>query len=172
LVFNHTDTVLNLDSTSGNYLKIQGVTFTQQSVNELTVDDYFEKKSNFADPQFVSETLVDSPVDAKKYFTDIKLSRLSQGSKEFSIAATYIQSKDSANSMMDWLVRKIMKPRKSVGISVFGMPILQLGDIVKIDYLSSNGFNEVSDADQRFVVYNIEYTRSLQEVGMNVFLRR
>jgi len=170
LVFNHTDTVLNLDSTSGNYLKIQGVTFTQQSVNELTVDDYFEKKSNFADPQFVSETLVDSPVDAKKYFTDIKLSRLSQGSKEFSIAATYIQSKDSANSMMDWLVRKIMKPRKSVGISVFGMPILQLGDIVKIDYLSSNGFNEVSDADQRFVVYNIEYTRSLQEVGMNVFL--
>jgi hypothetical protein len=72
--------------------------------------------------------------------------------------------------MMDWLVRKIMKPRKSVGISVFGMPILQLGDIVKIDYLSSNGFNEVSDADQRFVVYNIEYTRSLQEVGMNVFL--
>jgi len=47
LVFNHTDTVLNLDSTSGNYLKIQGVTFTQQSVNELTVDDYFEKKSNF-----------------------------------------------------------------------------------------------------------------------------
>ena len=170
LVFNHTDTVLNLDSSSGNYLRIQGVTFTQQSVNELTVDDYFEKKANFADPQFVSETLVDSPVDAKKYFTDIKLNRLSQGSKEFSIQAPYIQSKDSANAMMDWLVRKIMKPRKSVGISVFGMPTLQLGDIVKIDYESSSGFSEISDPDQRFVVYNIEYTRSLEDVGMNVFL--
>jgi hypothetical protein len=46
LIFNATDTALSLDSASGNYLRIQGVTFTQESSNELTVDEYFEKYSN------------------------------------------------------------------------------------------------------------------------------
>jgi uncharacterized delta-60 repeat protein len=169
LVFNHTDTVLNLDSSSGNYLRILGVTFTQQSVNDLTVDDYLEKKANFADPQLIQEGVVESPVDAKKYYTDIKLSRLTQGNKEFTLDGPYIQSKDSASRMMKWLVEKIMKPRKSVGVSVFGLPILQLGDVVEFDYRTNN-FNQISEQGQRFVIYNIEYSRSLGEVSMNVYL--
>jgi hypothetical protein len=170
LVFNHTDAVLNLDSTSGNYLRIQGVTFTQQSQNELTVDDYFQKKSSFSDPVFIEVGVVDSPVDAKKDYADIKLSRLTQGQKDFAIEAPYIQSQDVANSLMKWLVEKIMKPRKSVGLEVFGLPILQLGDIVEIDYVSKNNFNEISPIGKRFVVYNMEYSRSFGEVQSRVFL--
>ena len=170
LVFNHTDTILNLDSASGNYLRILGVTFTQQSVNELTVDDYFERRTNFADPRFVEEGLVENPIDAKKYYTDIKLSRLTQGVKEFVIDAPYIQSKDSANRMMKWLVERIMKPRRSVGVRVFGLPTLQLGDIVTFDYESENEFDQVAEKDQRFVVYHIEYNRSLTEVGASIYL--
>jgi len=50
-VFNATDTALNLDETSGNYLRIQGITFTQQSSNTLTVDQYFNKNSVMSDPK-------------------------------------------------------------------------------------------------------------------------
>lgn len=170
LIFNHTDTVLNLDSTSGNYLRIQGVTFTQQSQNELTVDDYFQKKSSFSNPTFIEEGVVASPIDAKKDYVDIKLSRLTQGQKDFNIEAPYIQNQDTADSLMSWLVKKIMKPRKSVGIDLFGLPILQLGDIVEIDYMSSNEFNEIAPVGKRFVVYNMEYTRAFGEVQSRVFL--
>lgn len=170
LVFNHTDSVLNLDSTSGNYLRIQGVTFTQQSTDELTVDDYFQKRANFSDPVSVEESFVESPIDAKKYYTDIKLSRLTQGLREFTLDAPYIQTRDSASRMMDWLVKKIMKQRKSVGISVFGMPTIQLGDIIEIDYDSGTGFNNVDDRDKRFVVYNIEYSKSSGNLTSNIFL--
>jgi hypothetical protein len=170
LIFNHTDTVLDLDSASGNYLRIQGVTFTQQGVNELSVDKYFQKKSSFSDPQRVQEGLVESPVDAKKYFTDIKLSRITQGTKSFTLDAPYIQETGTAERMMEWLVQKIMKPRKSVGVSIFSMPTLQLGDIVEFDYVSDGNFQEVADSGQRFVVYSIDYKRALGRADMNVFL--
>ena len=170
LVFNHTDTVLNLDSSSGNYLRIQGVTFTQQSQKELTVDEYFKDRTNFADPRFVEEGVVESPVDEKKYYTGIKLSRMTEGIKEFALDSPYIQSQDSAERMMTWLVQKIMKPRKSVGVSVFGMPHLQLGDVIEFDYKSKTGFDEISKDSSRFVIYNIEYQRSAADVVTNIFL--
>jgi hypothetical protein len=47
---------------------------------------------------------------------------------------------------------------------------LQLGDIVEFDYESENGFDQISEAGNRFVVYHIEYNRSLEEIGMSVFL--
>ena len=43
LIFNSTDTALSLDESSGNYLRIQGITFTQQNENDFTVDEYFTK---------------------------------------------------------------------------------------------------------------------------------
>ena len=176
LIFNNTDSVLNLDSSSGNYLRIQGVTFTQQASNELTVDDYFQKRSNFADPEYVAEGVVESPVDAKKYYTDIKLSRLSQGTKQFVLDAPYIQSQDSANKMMKWIVEKVMKPRISAGIRIFGLPNVQLGDIVSIDYNASKnydsgeGFNEIADIEKRFVVYHIEYARSMAGLENTIYV--
>jgi len=170
LVFNHTDTVLNLDSSSGNYLRIQGVTFTQQSSNELTVDEYFQNRTNFSDPVYVEEGAVESPVEAKKYFTDIKLNRMTQGIKEFSLDAPYIQSRDSAERMMTWLVEKIMKPRKSVGVSVFGMPHIQLGDVLEVDYESEEGVDQLANKSKRFVVYNIEYVKSIGGINMDIFL--
>ncbi len=170
LVFNHTDTVLNLDSTSGNYLRIQGVTFTQQSTNEFTVDEFFQRRTNFADPVRIAPGVVLSPIDEKKDYTDIKLSRSTEGIKDFVIDSSYIQSRDAAERMMEWLVRKIMKPRKSVGVSVFGMPHLQLGDILEVDYQSEEGVDQIAPLQKRFVIYNIEYSRSVQEVTMDVYL--
>jgi esterase/lipase superfamily enzyme len=170
LVFNHTDTILNLDSSSGNYLRIQGVALTGQSENELTVDDFFDKKSSFSSPVFIEENIVDSPVDFKQNYIDIKLSRLTQGRKDFNIEAPYIQTQDSAFSLMEWLTDRIMKPKRSIGIDVFGMPILQLGDIVELDYKSKENFEELAPEGTRFVIYNIEYTRGFSNLAVRVFL--
>ena len=170
LIFNNTDTILNLDSTSGNYLRIQGVTFTQESQHELSVDEYFEKVSNFDQNIFNLETNVQAPLVSRKQFEDIKLSRLSQGQKSFTLESPYIQSQDAAEEMMGWFVKKIMKPRRSVGIDLFANPMIQLGDIVKIDFNSSNEFSEIASEDTRFVVYSIDYKRSSQGPEMKVYL--
>jgi len=170
LVFNNTDTALSLDSASGNYLRIQGVTFTQQSDNELSVDEYFDKIGNLSDPEIIGEFVVRSPEVAKEKYRDIKLSRLTQGKNSFSINAKYIQSQDTAESLMDWLSEKIMKPRKSVGVEVFGLPILQLGDIVQVEYKNENGIEEISPEGSRFVVYYMDYDRKEDGPTMNVYL--
>jgi hypothetical protein len=170
LIFNNTDTALLLDSTSGNYLRIQGVTFTQESQHELTVDDYFEKVSNFTENVFTSDANIQTPLAIKKQFDDIKLSRLTQGQKSFSLDAAYLQTQDAAENMMEWFSTKIMKPRRSVGVDIFCNPMIQLGDIVEVNYVNENGFNEISSDSSRFVVYSIDYSRSSEGPSMTIFL--
>jgi hypothetical protein len=56
MIFNATDKALVLDDTSGNYLRIQGITFTQDTTHELTVDEYFnkiEKTENEKDIKYI-----------------------------------------------------------------------------------------------------------------------
>ena len=169
LVFNSTDTALSLDETSGNYLRVQGITFTQQSDNDLTVDEYFSKNSNLADPQFVGGTLVSYPNKIAKDYEDIKLSRMAYGKKDFSLEVPYIQSHDDAENLLSWVIKKIMKPRKSMGVKIFANPMIQLGDIVSVDYIE-NGIDKAGSKDSRFVVYNIEYSKEQDGPEMTVFL--
>ena len=170
LIFNATDTVLSLDPTSGNSLLIQGITFTQESNNEVTVDSYFSKKSDFSNPEIRSGSLVSSPIKQDQMYFDIKTSRLTYGKNQFSLSAPYIQTQDDADNLMSWMISKLMKPRFSVGAKIFSMPIIQLGDILEIDYKNSDGDNQVASGATRFVVYNIEHKRSPDGPEMNVFL--
>jgi hypothetical protein len=62
-----------------------------------------------------------------------------------------------------------MKSRISVGIKIFANPTIQLGDIVKISY-SSDNVNAVSSLDKRFVVYNIEYSKTYRGPEMLIYL--
>jgi hypothetical protein len=169
MIFNATDTNLSLDETSGNYLRIQGVAFTQESDQDLTVDEYFSKNSNLADPQMSGSSLVSYPFKVAKDYQDIKLSRMSYGKKEFTLEVPYIQSHDAAENLMAWVIKKIMKPRKSVGVKIFANPMIQLGDIVSLDYVD-NEINMVAPKDSRFVVYNIEYSKDQSGPSMTVFL--
>lgn len=170
LVFNATDTILSLDSSSGNYLKIHGVSFTQESNHQLTVDEYFAKKSDFSNPQLNGSNLVTSPTRIKQQYQDIKNSRTTYGKTDFSLDTPYIQTQDHANDLMAWLVDKIMKPRKSVGVKVFGLPNVQLGDIVKINYQDAENKDLSVSSSSRFVVYNIEYSRSMSGPDITLFL--
>jgi hypothetical protein len=158
LIFNSTDTAINLDETAGNYLRIQGITFTQASPQELTVDDYFSKRGDFSNPQTVGSNLLFSPVKEKKEYQDIKNSRTTYGKREFNLDTPYIQTQDDANELMGWMISKIMKPRMSVGVKLFGASTLQLGDIVNINYKSDDNVDQVLSPESKFVVYNIEYS--------------
>jgi hypothetical protein len=169
LIFNATDTALSLDESSGNYLRIQGITFTQESTHSLSVDEYFAKKSDFSNPTFVGEEEVLDVVAAKKSFQDIKNSRTTYGKNEFSLETPYIQSQDSATEMMGWLVSKITKPRKSMGVKIFSNPMIQLGDIVNI-YYKKDFQDEIAAPTERFVVYQIEYSRSGNGPEMRLYL--
>jgi hypothetical protein len=169
MIFNATDTAISLDETTGNYLRVQGVTFTQQSDNRLTVDEYFNKNTLTSNPQFVAETLLSNPYKFKQDYQDIKLSRMTYGKKDFSLDTPYIQSYDEANSLMKWLIEKIAKPRRSVGVKVFAIPTLQLGDIVTLDY-EENGVSMASPSSSRFVIYNIDYSKSVDGPDMTLFL--
>lgn len=173
MIFNATDSTLSLDSTSGNYLRILGVTFTQQSNHQLTVDEYFSKASDLSNPEFTGSDTVKSILKTKQDYQDIKFSRLTHGKKQFSITTPYVQTQDDANDLMGWLSSKIMQPRKSVGVKLFGTPTLQLGDIVNIDYKNNKDlqeFNEVSLEGSRFVVYSIQYSKDTSGPTMTVYL--
>ncbi len=169
LIFNATDTALSLDETSGNYLRIQGITFTQQSNNTLTVDQYFNKNSLTSDPKFVADKLISNPFKFKSDYEDIKFSRMQHGKKDFSLDATYVQSQDEAWDLMRWIIEKIAKPRKSIGVKIFSNPTIQLGDIVSLDY-KEDGMDVVSNSANRFVVYNIEFSRSSNGPEMQLYL--
>jgi hypothetical protein len=170
LIFNSTDKALNLDETTGNFLRIQGITFTQDTTHELTVDEFFKKRGNLSDPELVGSTLTYSPLVEKSRYDEIKLSRLTYGKNEFSIDSPYIQTQDDADAMMNWIINKLMIPKKSIGVNIFSIPTLQLGDIVTVDYKDSSGLDLVSKDSSRFVVYNIEYQRSENGPNMTIYL--
>lgn len=167
LIFNSTDTALSLDETTGNYLRIQGITFTQQSQNVLKVDDYFSKTSSMSDPVISNGVVVQSPLKAAKDYEDIKISRMTYGKKDFNLNVPYIQTSDDANDLMKWTISKIMKPRRSIGLKIFAIPTIQLGDIIKINYVE-NGIDK--GGTSRFVVYNIEYSKATDGPDMKIFV--
>jgi hypothetical protein len=169
LIFNTTDRVLSLDSSSQSYLRVQGIAFTNQSTNNFSVDDYFSKNSDLSDPQFDSTGIITAVNKVEKNYEDIKSSRMLYGRKDFSLDVPYVQNADAAENLMSWLVKKITKPRKSIGLKIFANPMIQLGDIVEIDYVEKN-INKAGSDGSRFVVYNIEYSKSKDGPEMSLFL--
>ena len=170
LVFNATDTLLNLDGSEGNELAILGITFTSESENTLSVDDYFNNNSKLNLNTLGQSTNIESSQRIKKDYQDILNSRVTYGKNSFDLMSPYIQSEAQAQNLMEWIIKKIMKPRKSVGLSVFGMPTIQLGDIVNIKYKTKEGVDEVASEQTKFVVYFIEYAKDAEGPIMNLFL--
>lgn len=169
LIFNATDSTISLADDSANYLQISGIAFTQAAQNQLTVDQYFNKKGELSNPAYTTETIIESPLKIKQTYNDIKFSRQKFGMLDFSLDAPYVQSHDDAYDLMGWMLSKVTKPRKAIGVSLFGLPTLQLGDIVEVDYTSTDS-GEIIPSSSRFVVYNIEYTKDIGGPNMTAYL--
>jgi hypothetical protein len=114
--------------------------------------------------------LIVSPLRSALDYDKIKTSRLSYGKKEFSLDTPYVQSNDDANELMGWMINKILRPRKNVGVKIFANPIIQLGDIVNILYKDSEGTDIIASEDTRFVVYHIEYSKDYNGPEMTIYL--
>lgn len=166
LIFNAIDKNLNLDDTSGNYLRILGIAFTQNTTHSLKVDDFFKKNSNFTNAIYSGNNDADQ---YRQIYSDVLNSRNKYGRNDFTIDAQYVQTDAAAESMMDWIIKKVIYPRKTVGVTVFGVPHLQLGDIVEINYKDS-GLDIVATDSTRFVVYNIESDKSSGSISTTIHL--
>ena len=162
LIFNTTDKAIDLSESSSNRIMIQGITFTQNISNVLSVDDYFRELSNFSDP-VVANNLIVSPERSEKIYDSIKNSRSIYGNKSFSMDSVYIQNEDSAKDIMKWVLDKTIRPRKVFEIDTFATAHIQLGDIVKINFDLPEGVKMV-DENKRFVVISAQYGRSSSNV--------
>jgi len=70
---------------------------------------------------------------------------------------------------MGFLIGKLSKPRKAVGIEVFGMPIIQMGDIISLSFDTTQTLpNSVSG--KNYVVYASEYTRNPDGPSTRLYL--
>jgi hypothetical protein len=170
LVFNNTDTILNLDEKNGNYLRILGIAFTQDTTNALTVDDYLKRRGNLSDPELKGSNVIESPFKFVEQYEKVKQSRVLYGKNDFSLDSLYIQDQDTAEDILGWIIEKNIRPRKSVGLKIFSMPILQLGDIVNINYKDNDGIDLISPETTKYVVYNINYSKSVGGPEMTVYL--
>jgi len=170
LVFNATDTLLNLDGSESNNLSILGITFTSESENTFSVDDYFNNNSKLNLNTIGQPTNIESSKKVRKDYQDIISSRVNYGRNAFNLTSPYIQSEAQAQELMSWAIKKLIKPRKSVGLSVFGMPTIQLGDIVNIKYKTEEGVDEISSEDTKFIVYYAEYAKDSAGPITNLFL--
>lgn len=170
LIFNNTDTLLNLDETTGNYLRIFGITFTQDTTNKITVDDYYKKRGSFSDPELKGDVLISSPYKFTNEYDSIKTSRILYGKNEFTLDSEYIQDQDTAENILGWVIQKNLRPRKAIGLQIFPMSTLQIGDLVNINYKDDENIDVISSPETRFVVYNIEYAKAAEGPTMTVYL--
>jgi hypothetical protein len=170
LVFNNTDRILRLDSSTGNPLRIQGVAFTGDVTSTITVDDFLKKRGNTSDPEIKGQTVIESPFKFVEQYEKVRQSRILYGKNDFTLDSIYIQDQDTAEGLLGWVINKNIRPRKSVGINLFSYPTLQLGDLVNIYYKDQDGVDLVSPESTKYVVYNINYSRSVEGPSMTVYL--
>lgn len=170
LIFNCQDTTINLDDTTGNFLRIQGITFTQSTTKTLTVDDYYKRIANFSDPINREDGTLISPLIQLEEYNRIVNSRSRYGKNEFTIQSDYIQTDEAAEDVFGWILGKVSKPKILVGLNTFATFNIQLGDILQINYKNNDGLDIIADTSKRFVVYNIEYNKSFSEENMTMYL--
>ena len=177
LVFNTTDAAITLDAETGNFLRILGVAFTQDTTKELTADNYYNKVANLSSPKMQGRKVVSDPNIYKEQYDRILESRQKFGRQEFqALQSDYIQDDAVAEDMLGWIISKTLKPRQLLGINVFGMPHMRLNDIYSIDYKvvpnRSNGImvDAVTDSEKQFVTYQIDYSKDQNGVNMTAYL--
>jgi len=166
IVFNSADKAITLDDSTGSYLRILGVTFTQNTTHTLSLDNYFGRISDSSNPIYEQNQLV-SPVSSLESYNKVKASRAKYGRNQFSLNALYIQSDTQARDIMKWLIERVMRPRKTAIINTFAMPHLQVGDIVTVAYTMPDGVEWV-DADTQFLVKEINYNRASDQITQAV----
>ena len=120
--------------------------------------------------------LAGDPTKYKEQFNEILKSREKYGTIKFDdVSSIYIQDSALAEKMIGWITNKTKKPRQLLGMQVFGMPHMELGDIYTVDYkvLPTDidvTMDAVTDPTKRFVTYQIDYQKSVGGVTTTAYL--
>jgi hypothetical protein len=114
--------------------------------------------------------VISSPYKFTDEYDKIKTSRLLYGKNEFTLDSEYIQDQDTAEDILGWVIQKNLRPRKAIGLNIFPIPTLQVGDMVNINYKDNEGVDVLASPDTRFVVYNIDYSKAVEGPNMTVYL--
>lgn len=170
LIFNCMDTNINLDDTSGNFLRIQGIAFTQNTTNTLTVEKYYESLANFSNPAYNEDRTLISPLVAKDEYNRILNSKTKYGENNFTITSEYIQTDEAAEEIFGWIMDKVSQPRLLVGIESFATFNYQLGDLVSINYKNTEGLDILAPENKKFIIYNVEHSKDQQGEKTTVYL--
>lgn len=163
MVFNCTDNLLALSEDTGNYLRILGVTFTQNATHTVTIDELLERKSKVSNLVDVANV-----TESTSLYNRLRINRMRHGDKKISLQSDYIQTSASAEKTLTWIMEKVSRARKNIGATIFPMPILQLGDLVTFDY-AIEGNDIIAAPDKQFVVYNVVYSRDNGDTGMTIY---
>ncbi len=169
LIFNNTDAALQLDAESGNFVRIIGVSFTQDTSKTLSVDDYYGKVGDLSKLQNPDGDK--SPQEYREMYNQIITSRSKYGLKDFeNLTSDYIQDTAQAENMIGWIMSKTMEPRQCIGINAFGLQHTELGDIFTLDYKVLNDVDAIADSEKKFVTYQVDYGKNEGGMNMSVFL--
>ena len=170
LIFNATDFAVKLDDTAAGFLRIAGVAFTQNTTYTLTVDDLYKKRSNLLDTAVGKDVTLYNPFRVNEDYNELKNSRIKYGRNAFSIESVYLQSTDAAENVFGWIVSKVSKPRLMIGVNTFGMSNIQLGDILKVNYITNEGIYAITNPNKNFVVYQIDYAKGSDGYNNTMYL--
>ena len=91
------------------------------------------------------------------------------GINEFSIDSLFIQRRDQAKSLSDWILKNCCYERKVLQCEIFANPILELGDRVRVfDRARGYYINNESYEDTVYVISTITYEGTPNGVSMSV----
>jgi len=108
-------------------LVIAGLTFSDNQELSLKLDDYLLGRVPGAAP----EDKLNSGLTKRN---ELLSKRLLGQTSSIDFESVYIQSTDYAKKMMTWLNGFIGEERMRLEVQAFGVPHLQIGDIVSVDY--------------------------------------
>jgi hypothetical protein len=80
-----------------------------------------------------------------------KITDSSNMSEVVQLDSNWIQSKDAANKLVNTIAKGINNFSKNVSLEIFGNPLIQIGDIIELNYIRS-GLNQ-----QKYIVHSIAH---------------
>jgi hypothetical protein len=149
-LYNTASSAIQIDESSQTPLWISA--FALKNINPGTVQ---------------SSKLVEKEEYAKEDSDRYTINRNVYGKQEIMISGDFINNLEQARSLATWITDNLSKERKSISLSIFPNPILELGDKVGLLY-SDKLYN---DSTKTYTISSISHTISNSGPTMNIEIR-
>ena len=128
MLWSQADRLMDLASSGGeSNLSLLGLPFQDNEPTSITIDDYLTGNYEGA----ATNVAYDINTDFRKNLLAI---RASGATDRIAFDSQYIQNRDYALKMLKWLKGFMGVERTELEVKAFGIPHIQLGDIVRVEY--------------------------------------